>query len=116
MKIAIQGTSRFDDYNIFLRSMFTALKHIKKNDKEIILYSMGPRRVNQMVYEFSNVSERGMKARGFKIKRLKVMPSWVEENISDMDYFIFLSKPKEPLPKLFELAESMDLEVGVYRY
>lgn len=116
MKIVVQGTNRFSEYTIFLRAMGTALKDIAENDRDIIIYSLGPRRVHQMAHEFTNVSERGLKARGIKIKTIKVPPYWVEENIFDIDYFLFLSKPKEPLSDLVKMAEAKDIEVGVYRY
>lgn len=116
MIIGVQGTRNFNDYNIFLRAMGTALSDLGDSDKEIIIYSAGPANVNSMALEFSNVSERSLKARGIKIRTNKVPPKWLKDNIIDVDYFAFFSKPKEPVSDIVEAAEAKDKEVGVYRY
>jgi hypothetical protein len=116
MIVAIQGTRNFSDYNVFLRAMGTALSSAKAGDTEFYLYSAGPVNINTMAMEFSNVSERSLKSRGIKIKMLKVPPSWIKENIYDVEYFAYFSKPKEPTSDLVSFAESKDVEVGVYRY
>jgi hypothetical protein len=41
---------------------------------------------------------------------------WIKENITDFDYFIYLSKPKENLSELATLADKKGIELGVYRY
>ena len=71
---------------------------------------------NAMAIEFLNVSERSLKARGIKTKFIKIPPKWIEDNINTIDYFAFFSKPKEKLSPLVDLADSKDVEVGVYRY
>jgi hypothetical protein len=116
MIVAIQGTNAFDDYNVFLRAMGVAMSGMQEEDKELYLYSAGPARINSMVSEFSNLSERGLKSRGKKIKYFKVPPYWLEENITSINYFAFLSKPKEPLSKLVASAELNSVEVGIFRY
>lgn len=116
MIIAIQGTKNFSDYNVFLRAMGTALSMMSKEDKEILIYSAGPAIINSMGIEFSNVSERGLKARGIKIRFNPVPASWVKSNIHDIDYLAYFSKPKEPVSDLVELADAKDIEVGVYRF
>jgi hypothetical protein len=116
MIIAIQGTKSFTDYSVFLRAMGTAMSNLDENDKEVLIYSAGPYQINAMAQEFSNVSERSLKARGIKIKFNKIPPSWIENNIHDISYFAFFSKPKEPVSKLVDLADAKDVEVGVYRY
>jgi hypothetical protein len=116
MIIAVQGTKDFNDYQVFLRAMGVALSAMKDEDKEILIYSAGPARINSMVSEFSNLSERGMKARGKKIKFFKVPASYIEENIDAVNYFAFLSKPKEAVSKLVAVAELKNIEVGIYRY
>jgi hypothetical protein len=117
MILAIQGTKSFNDYSIFLRSMGTAMSLMEKGDNQILIYSAGPQIVNQMGLEFSNVSERGLKARGIKIRFLKVPSSWIRENIQDVSYFSFFATPGEPLSDLVELGDKTDgVEVGVYRY
>lgn len=116
MIVAIQGTKSFDDYTIFLRAMGTAMSMLPADDKEIYVYSAGPAHINAMGMEFTNISERSLKARGIKIKFIKVPPSWVKENITSVGYLAFFSKPKESLSDLVILAENKDIEVGVYRY
>jgi len=116
MIVGVQGTSDFDDYQVFLRAMSVALSTMKDGDKEFYVYSAGPAAVNSFVSEFCNLSERGMKSRGRKIKFYKVPASWIEENISNINYFTFLSKPKQPLSKLVGIAELNNVEVGIFRY
>lgn len=116
MIVAIQGTRNFSDYNVFLRAMGTSLSMMDLDDKEIIIYAAGPANINSMGLEFANVSERSLKARGIKIRVNRVPPSFVKNNIRDVNYFAFFSKPKEPLSDLVNLAEAKDIEVGVYRY
>ncbi len=116
MIVAIQGTPSFGEYNIFLRAMGTALSSMEKNDNEFLIYSAGPARINSMALEFSNISERSLKARGIKIRTFKVPPKWLKENIHMIDYLAFFSKPKEPVSDIVKAAEAKDLEVGIYRY
>jgi hypothetical protein len=116
MIVAIQGTRNFNDYNIFLRAMGTALSSISEGDKTFTIFSAGPANINAMAMEFSNVSERGLKSRGIRIKLVKVPPKWIKENMSSVDYLAYFSKPKEPLSDLVDVAEDKDVEVGVYRY
>lgn len=116
MIVVVQGTSEFNDYNVFLRAMSIALTNMKQGDTEFYIYSAGPARINSYVSEFCNLSERGMKARGMKIKFYKVPPSWVEENMEYVNYFAYLSKPKQPTSKLVAKAELQDVEVGIFRY
>jgi hypothetical protein len=116
MIVAVQGTKNFDDYNIFLRAMGTALSMLKDNDKEVLIFSAGPANINSMSMEFSNIVERSLKARGIKIRVNKVPPSIIRKNINDLGYFAYFSKPKEPVTDLVELAEDKDIELGIYRY
>lgn len=116
MIIAVQGTKTFSEYAIFLRAMGTALSSMKPDDVEFTIYSAGPASINAMVTEFSNISERSLKARGIRIKFIKVPPRWIKSNLPLIEYFAFFSKPKEPLSELVEIAEAKDVEVGVYRY
>lgn len=116
MIVAIQGTKSFDDYTIFLRAMGTAMSDLQEDDKEILIYSVGPYNINAMGMEFTNISERSLKARGIKIKFNKVPYNWLRENILSVNYFAYFSKPKEPLSDLVDLAEAKDISVGVYRY
>ena len=56
MIVAVQGTAEFNDYNVFLRAMSVALSGMKQEDKDFIIYSVGPARVNNFVSEFSNLT------------------------------------------------------------
>jgi hypothetical protein len=116
MIVAIQGTRNFSDYNVFLRAMGTALSTMDIDDKEFIIYAAGPSNINSMGMEFSNVSERSLKARGIRIRLNKVPPSFIKNNINSVGYLAYFSKPKEPVSDLVDLAEAKDVEVGIYRY
>jgi hypothetical protein len=114
MIMAVQGSRNFEDYAVFLRAMRTALSGMNNEDKEIYIYSAGPAKVNSMVMEFTNVSERSLKSRGIKIQMRKVPPSWVEEYVRDIDYFAYFGKPNEPVSKLVKVADGAGVEAGVY--
>ncbi len=116
MIVAVQGTKEFNQYNIFLRAMSVALSGMKDEDTEFIIYSAGPLKINNFVSEFSNLSERGMKARGKKIKFYNVAPAWLGEHINQINYFAFLSNPKEPKSKLVLTAEANNIDVGLFKY
>lgn len=116
MIVAVQGANDFDSYNVFLRAMAVALSEMKKDDTEFIIYSAGPAKINSFVSEFSNLSERGMKARGKKIKFYKVSLPWLYENIDQLDYLAYLSKPGKNTSKLVAEAELKDINVGIFRY
>ena len=116
MIVAVHGTADFDDYQVFLRAMSVALSGMKDGDKEFTVYSAGPAAINSFVSEFCNLSERGMKARGRKIKFFKVPNSWIEENMSNVNYLAFLSKPQQPVSKLIAVAKKNNVEVGIFRY
>ena len=116
MIVGVHGTRNFTEYSIFLRAMGTALSSLPEGDTEFLIYSAGPVKINSMALEFSNVLERSLKARGIKIKVFRVPPKWLKDNIKDIDYLAFFSKPKESLSDIVEIADSKDIEVGVYRY
>ena len=116
MIVAVQGTNDFNDYNVFIRAMGVALSSMHEDDKEFIIYSVGPTKINSFVSEFCNLSERGMKARGRKIKFYKVAGAWLEENIQDINYFAFLCKPQQQNSKLLATAQLNNIEVGIFRY
>lgn len=116
MIVVIQGSKSFDDYSVFLRAMGTALSSMPEGDKEFSVFSAGPHNINTFGLEFVNVSERSLKARGIRAKLIKVPPSWAKDNIHDIDYLAYFSKPKEPVSSLVTLAEAKDIQVGVYRY
>lgn len=116
MLMAVQGTNRFDDYNVFMRAMYTALHTMKDTDKEIYIYSAGPVKVNNMALEFSNITESSLKARGIRIQTRRVTTKWLEDNMNSIDYLAFFSKPGEPFSKLVDVADSHKVEAQVYSY
>jgi hypothetical protein len=96
--------------------MGVALSSLQENDQYFYIYSAGPAKVNSMVMEFVNLSERSMKTRGKKIKFYKVSPEWISKNMSDVNYFIFLSKEKENLSRLVSEAQLNKIDVGIFNY
>ena len=118
MIVGVQGTSSFNNYNIFLRSMAVALSELEEQDREFLIYSAGPNNINMMAMEFVNLSERGMKARGKKIKYHMVPPSEIDEKmyVAGIDYFVFLSNPNEQKSKLVYQAEQNQIDVGIFQY
>ena len=116
MIVVVQGTNEFKDYSVFIRAMGVALSGMSEDDSEFAIYSVGPTRINSMVSEFSNLSERGMKARGRKIKYYKVPSQWVEENMMNVNYFAYLCNPKQTPSKLVAKAELENVEIGIFRY
>lgn len=116
MKVVVQGSRTFDDYSVFLRSMAVALSSLKGEDKQITIYTVGPRKVNNFVVGFVNLSEDGMNNRGMKISCYKVSPDWIESKLSEIDYFIYLSNPGERNSRLAQLADKKEIELGVFRY
>lgn len=116
MIVGIQGTSSFSDYNVFLRAMGVAMSGMSEDDQYFYVYSAGPVKINSMASEFVNLSERGMKMRGKKIKLYKVPSSWMEENMKEMNYLAFFSQPREQVSSLVKIAENNNVEVGIFRY
>jgi hypothetical protein len=116
MIVGVQGTKSFNDYNIFLRAMGTALSMMEDGDEEFLIYTAGPAHINSMAMEFSNISERSLKARGIRTRTYKVPPKWLRDNVTDLGYLAFFSKPKEPVTDVVDTAEAKDVEVGIYRY
>jgi hypothetical protein len=116
MIVGVQGTSSFDNYNIFLRSMAVALSELLEEDKNFHIYSAGPNNINMMAMEFANLSEKGMKSRGKSIKFIKVTPQWLEENISEINHFAFLSNPREPVSKMVHISKLNNINTNVYNF
>jgi hypothetical protein len=96
--------------------MGTALSEMNLQESEFHLYTAGPSKINSMVMEFSNISERSLKLRGIKIRFFKISPKWLKENIHEMNSFLYFSKPKETPSDIVEIAERKGLDVGLYRY
>jgi hypothetical protein len=96
--------------------MAVALSGLPKEDPYFLIYTAGPKNINDMVSEFTNLSEKGLKSRGKKIKFYPVAPEWIDENMSDVSHFAFLSNPKEQLSKLASSAQLKNIDVGIYQY
>lgn len=116
MIVAVQGSNDFNSYPVFLRAMGVALSSMKDDDNQFIIYSAGPTKVNAFVSEFSNLSEKGMKLRGKKIKFYKVALPWLYENLESINYFAYLSTPKDRTSRLVAEAEFKNIETGIFRY
>lgn len=116
MIVGVQGSRNFDDYAIFLRAMGTALSMLEDDDKEFLIYSVGPAKINAMAIEFANVTERSMKAKGIRIRVNKVPFSWAKENMFEINYFAYFGKPGDRQSELVDIADRKSVEAGVYRY
>lgn len=114
MNVAVQGTKEFSDYQVFMRAMGVALSEV--SDGEFNVYTAGPAQINSFTAEFCNLSESGLKRRGIKVRYYKVPPSYIEDNISDFQYFAFLSTPNQRPSKLAASAELAGVETGLFRY
>lgn len=116
MMVVVQGTKDFKDYNVFLRAMGVALSNIKNEDHYFYIYSLGSKNINNFVFEFANLSERNLKARGKKIKHFTVPFEWVEENKNSIDYFAYFYNPGEYVSKITENMTQSGIEVGLFQY
>ena len=116
MKVGIQGTKAFEDYNVFLRAMRVALSEIKQGDEEFFIYTAGPARTNAFAMEFINITERSLKAQGIRTRVFKLPPKALKDAIHTLDYFAFFSKPKESTYDIVREAEYKEIEVGIFRY
>lgn len=118
MMVVVQGTNEFNDYAVFLRAMGVMLSSMPSTDKEFTVYSVGSKESNihKFAMEFCNLSEKGMKSRGKKIKTYRAVDDWIKEYISDMNYFAFFSKPKQPLSSLAKIAQNENIELGIFQY
>ncbi len=118
MMVVVQGTNEFNDYAVFLRAMGVMLSSMSPEDKEFVIYSVGSKESNihRFAMEFCNLSEKGMKGRGKKIKTYKAVDDWVKEYISYINYFAFFSKPKQQLSALAKIAKTENVELGIFQY
>lgn len=115
MIVGIQGTRAFTDYsNIFMRSMLRALSLKDSEDKEFIIYSAGPKNINDMAMEYINVSD--FKRYGIKARFQNVPPSWIKSNMSELDIFFYFCLPKENRSDLLNFLERKDIKTEIYRY
>lgn len=117
MKIAVNGTKGFDNYQIFLRAMRVVLSEMNKSgDKELVVYSAGPAKINSFAREFVNITERSMKSLGIKIRINNRPFSEIKNYVNDMDYIAYFCLPSENKNDLVTEAETADVEVGIYKF
>lgn len=117
MILAIQGTRTFNKYeSVFLRGMGRALSMLNSDDKTLTVYTAGPANINSMAMEFINITERSLNARGVKTRVNKVSPSWIKQNIGDVDLFLYFCSPKESYSEIYDLANRKNIDAEVYRY
>lgn len=117
MKIAVNGTKNFKNYNIFLRAMRVILSEMNKTgDKELTVYSAGPANINAFTREFINITERSMKSLGIKVRVNNRPFSDIKSTVNNMDYVAYFCLPEENKNELIEEAEAFDIEVGIYKF
>jgi hypothetical protein len=115
MMVGIQGSRNFNDYSIFISGMAKVLVTMKAaDDKELVIFSAGPYRVNQMAQEYLNVSD--FKGRGIKTKFVPVPPMWFKKNHSIINHFAYFCNPKDSIPELVNFIDSKDVLNYVHRY
>ena len=118
MMVVVQATNEFNDYSVFLRAIGVMLSSMPANDNEFVVYSVGSKesKIHNFAMEFCNLSEKGMKGRGKKIKTYKAVDEWVKEFMPAMSYFAFFSQPKQQISTLAKFAESQNVELGIFQY
>lgn len=117
MKILIQGTREFKKYEIFINALGRSIRSMDPEDPELQILTLGPTNINSMAYEFTNISEDTLKSNGIRARVIKVTRSWVKENIDELDEFIYLCNPKEPLSDMASLVDKKGMpDLHVFRY
>lgn len=117
MKILIQGTKAFSQYEIFINALGRSIRSMDKDDPELILFSLGPTNINSMAYEFTNISENTLRSNGIRAKVIKITRSWVRSNLDELDEFIYFCNPKEALSDVATLIDKKGApELNVFRY
>ena len=116
--VVVQATNEFNEYSIFLRAIGVMLSSMPADDNEFVVYSVGSKesKIHHFAMEFCNLSERGMKGRGKKIKTYKAVDDWVKEFMDQMNYFAFFSQPKQQLSSLAKVAQNENVELGIFQY
>ena len=117
MRLLIESTKGFKDYQVFMRAMGVVMSHMKGSDKSIDVFSVGTHKLNAMASEFFNVAEDSLKARGIK-HSFNLLPGSTPEMImTRFNYMAYFSNPENTkLSKLTVLAEENGIEVGIFRY
>ena len=117
MKILLQGSKDFDDYQVLMRAMGVALSSMSPQDKSFEIYSVGPHKTNDLAVSFANLTENNLKSRGIKIRFHKLPARLAAEKIHKFDYMAYLSNPENRrLSALTNKAEENGVELGIFRY
>ena len=117
MKVLVQGTKDFTDYQVLMRAMGVALASMKPGDKEFQIYSVGPHKTNDLAISFANLTENSLKNRGIKVKFHKLPAKLAEDRIDRFDYMAYLAHPdNRRLSALTNKAEENGIELGIFRY
>ena len=117
MKVLLQGSKDFDDYQVLMRAMGVALSSMPPQDKSFEIYSVGPHKTNDLAVSFANLTENNLKSRGIKVRFHKLPAKLAEEKIDRFDYMAYLSNPENKrLSALTNKAEANGVELGIFRY
>jgi hypothetical protein len=118
MMVVVQATNEFKDYTVFLRAMGVVLSGMSQDDNELAIYAVGSKdsKVAEFAMEFCNVSEKGMKLRGKKISMYKTTDAWINEYLTQMNYFAFFSNTKQSTSVLAKKAKEQGVELGIFQY
>lgn len=117
MKVLVQGTNNFENYQVFMRAMGVALASMHPKDKQFEVYSVGPHKVNDFASGFCNLTENSLKHRGVKIIFHKIPNTVAEEKIHKFDYVAFFSSPNESRwSRLAHLADEQGVDLGIFRF
>ena len=117
MKILIQGTKSFAQYEIFINALGRSIRYMNEDDSELTILTLGPANINSMAYEFTNISEDTLRSNGIRAKVVKTTRSWVRSNLDELDEFIYLCNPKEALSDVATLVDKKGRpDLHVFRY
>ena len=117
MKVLVQGSKDFDNYQVLMRAMGVALSSMSPGDKEFQIYSVGPHKTNDLALSFTNLTEDSLKGRGIKAKFHTLPAKLAEDKIDRFDYMIYVSNPENRrLSALTNKAEENGIELGIFRY
>ena len=117
MKVLLQGSKDFDDYQVLMRAMGVALSSMPPQDKSFEIYSVGPHQTNDLAVAFTNLTENSLKSRGIKVRFHKLPARLAEEKMDRFDYMAYLSNPENRrLSALTNKAEENGVELGIFRY
>tara|TARA_B110000259_G_scaffold180550_1_gene221432 strand:- start:3115 stop:3480 length:366 start_codon:yes stop_codon:yes gene_type:complete len=110
MKIVIQGTRNFKDYEIFLTGMRYVIERREPTDTQLTFYAAGPANINAMLLGFINITENTMKSNGVRAKIVRLPHSEIQKKLPEVDKFLFFCLPKEPGTNLVKYFQDKDPE------